>query len=90
MRTLLLAQTRRTRIPAGLPEGAVCGNKTGTLRGIVNDVAFVEAPGGLRYALAVLISKGGADDPTSRSIAKLSKRVYDLITAAPSAPANGG
>jgi beta-lactamase class A len=81
MRTLLLAQTRRTRIPAGLPEGAVSGNKTGTLRGIVNDVAFVETPGGLRYAMAVLITNAGEDAATSKAIAGLSRKVYDLLTA---------
>ena len=86
MRTLLLAQTRRTRIPAGLPAGTVCGNKTGTLRGIINDVAFVEPPSGPRYAVAVLISKGGADTPTSRAIAKLSKQVYELLNTEATKP----
>lgn len=80
MRSLLLAQTRRTRIPAGLPEGVVVGNKTGTLRGIVNDAAFVEPPGGPRYAIAVLVTKAGSDTATSRALARLSRKVYEAIT----------
>jgi beta-lactamase class A len=79
LRALLLAQTRRTRIPAGLPEGAVAGNKTGSLRGIVNDVGFVERPGGPRYALAVLVSGAGSDSVTSQAIARLSRRVWDAL-----------
>jgi len=85
MRALLLAQTRRTRIPAGLPGTATAGNKTGTLRGIVNDAAFVEAPDGRRYAIAVLVSGAGNDEATSRAIARLSTEVYELIASAPAA-----
>lgn len=81
MRGLLLAQTRRTRIPAGLPEGTVVGNKTGTLRGIVNDAAFIEPPGGPRYALAVLVTQAGSDTATSRALARLSRKVYETVTA---------
>lgn len=79
MRALLLAQERRTRIPAGLPPEAVVGNKTGTLRGIVNDVGFVEVPGGRRYALAVLVSEAGSDAATSRAIARLSSKTYEFL-----------
>lgn len=80
MRGLLLAQKRRTRLPAGLPEGITVGNKTGTLRGIVNDAAFVEPPGGPRYAIAVLVTKAGSDTATSRAIARLSRKVYEAVT----------
>lgn len=84
MRTLLIDQTRRTRIPAGLPAGVVCGNKTGTLRGVVNDVAFVEIPNGRRYALAILVSNAGSDEATSREMARLSGEVYAVL--APTVP----
>ena len=86
MRELLLAQTRRTRLPAELPEDVVVGNKTGTLRGIVNDAAFVEPPGGPRYAIAVLVSRAGSDAATSRAIARLSRKVYETITGAEAKP----
>ncbi len=88
MRRLLLDQTRRARIPAGLPAGTVVGNKTGTLNGVVNDVAFVEAPRGKRYALAVLITRAGAEGPAAQAIARLSRKVYDFVTG--SATAQGG
>jgi beta-lactamase class A len=83
MRSLLLAQTRRTRIPAGTPDLATVGNKTGTLRGIVNDAAFVETPDGRRYAIVVLVSNAGGDVATSSAIARLSGEVYELIASAP-------
>lgn len=81
MRGLLLAQTRRTRLPAELPPDVPVGNKTGTLRGIVNDAAFIEPPGGPRYALAVLVSHAGSDAATSRALARLSRKVYEEITS---------
>lgn len=87
MRSLLLAQTRRTRIPSGAPAIATVGNKTGTLLGIVNDAAFVETPDGRRYAIAVLVSNAGGDVATSNAIARLSGEVYELIASAPAASA---
>jgi beta-lactamase class A len=88
MRSLLLAQTRRTRIPAGTPPLATVGNKTGTLRGVVNDAAFVETPEGRRYAIAILVSNAGGDASTSRAVARLSGEVYALISSAPAAEAS--
>lgn len=80
LREFLLSQTRRARIPAGLPKEAVVGNKTGTLRGLVHDMAFVEPPGGPRYALAVLISQTGPEERANRAIARISKVVYAAVT----------
>jgi beta-lactamase class A len=76
MRKLLLASERRTRIPAGLPEGVPVGNKTGTLNGVVDDVAFVELPEGRKYALAILVEQARGDEPVSRAIADLSRKIY--------------
>jgi beta-lactamase class A len=81
MRKLLLASERRTRIPAGLPEGVVVGNKTGTLNGIVDDVAFVELPDGRKYALAVLVEQARGDEPVSRAISDLSRKIYEALNA---------
>jgi beta-lactamase class A len=89
MRRLLLDQTRRARIPAGLPNGVIVGNKTGTLNGIVNDVAFVEIPGGRRYALAVLISGAGPEGAAAQAIARLSRKVYGFVTSPPATPPGG-
>lgn len=81
LREFLLTQTRRARIPAGLPKDAVVGNKTGTLRGLVHDVAYVVPPEGPTYALAVLISQAGPEARANRAIARISKVVYAAVTA---------
>ena len=80
MRELLLAQTRRARIPAGLPKGVTCGNKTGTWGGAVNDVAFVEPSGAPRYALAVFLADAGPRPRAEKTIAKLSAAVHRFVT----------
>lgn len=86
MRRVLEASERRTRIPAGLPEGVISGNKTGTLNGIVNDVAFVQLPDGRAYALAVLVDRAGPDETTSAAIATLSRRLYERLLPTQPAP----
>jgi beta-lactamase class A len=88
MRRTLLGQTRRTRIPAGVPKEAQVGNKTGTLRGILNDVALVEPPEGARYAVAVLVNHAGPDASTSAAIARFSRRVYGRLVTASEEPAS--
>jgi beta-lactamase class A len=79
MRQVLLEQERRSRIPAGLPPEVSVGNKTGTLNGLVHDVAFVETPHGVRYALAVLISGARREVAADGSIARISQKVYEYL-----------
>lgn len=43
---LLKAQTRRSKIPAGIPSGVVVANKTGELSDVENDAAIIYAPQG--------------------------------------------
>lgn len=81
MRHLLLSQHWRERIPAELPADAVVGNKTGTMQGLLHDVAFVEPPGGGRYTFAVLIERQTRADVRSEVIAGLSRKVYDYLTS---------
>lgn len=47
----------RTRIPAAIPPPfrQRVANKTGTISGVVNDMALVEGPGGKRYVLTILM-----------------------------------
>jgi beta-lactamase class A len=80
MRRLLLDQHWRSRIPAGIPEEATVGNKTGTMNGLLHDVAFVETPAGLRYTIAVLIQRESPDAVRAEAIAWLSQRVYEYLT----------
>ena len=74
MRALLLDQTIRDGIPAGLPPGvaSATGNKTGTWPGMTADVAFVETSSG-RYVLAVF-ADGDWNWPLVRDI---SSAVYE-------------
>lgn len=88
MRKLLLAQHWRERIPGRLPKGVVVGNKTGTMSNLLHDVAFIEAPGGLRYYLAVFIERQDRSHARSEEIARLSRHVYDYLTGAPTLPAS--
>jgi beta-lactamase class A len=89
MRRLLLAQRWRERVPALLPKEAVCGNKTGTMSNLLHDLAFVEAPNGVRYTIAVFIERADRAACKSEAIAALSRRVYDYLTAT-APPDTGG
>ena len=78
MRGLLLEQTIRDGLPAGLPveTAAVTGNKTGTWLGTTGDVAFVETPGGT-YVIAVF-AEGDWNWPLLRD---LSAAVFDAMAS---------
>lgn len=70
---LLLRQTVRNRIPAGLPGGVSVANKTGDWENATHDVAIVLAPFGT-YVIAVLSEQGSATP-----IAELSAAVYRYL-----------
>ena len=70
MLSLLKAQTRTWKIPAGVPSGVVTANKTGELDEVNNDAAIIFAPYGT-YVLVVLTSGG-----TIADIKRLSSLVY--------------
>lgn len=70
-----------SRIPALLPKGTVVAHKTGTIRGVRNDVGVVEAPNG-PYAVAILTRGVPSDIRTDVAIAEISLAIYeDLSTA---------
>ena len=65
------------RIPAHLPTGVVCAHKTGSLRGVRNDVGIIYPPGGPAYALAIL-TKGAPDGVAgTRLVGDVSKVIYE-------------
>lgn len=72
---LLERQTRRSKIPAGLPDGVRCGNKTGELAGVENDAAIVWTETGA-YALCVMVEDTPAPGATQTQIAALSQMIY--------------
>ena len=72
---LLLNQEHLDKIPAGLPEGTKCANKTGDTDEFQHDAAIVYSPGG-DYIIAVMSSNCGA---AISNIQDISKTVYEYF-----------
>ncbi|MGN0153612.1 MAG: serine hydrolase [Lachnospiraceae bacterium] len=72
---LLLNQTHINKIPAGLPEGTKCANKTGDTNEVQHDAAIVYSPN-RTYIICVMSSNCGAAIP---NIQKISKTVYEYF-----------
>ena len=71
-------QERRGKIPAGLPEGAMCANKTGELEDAEHDAAIVSTDKG-DYAICVM-SSGLNDTAAARGeIVEISGLVYQSM-----------
>ncbi|WP_256837738.1 class A beta-lactamase [Sphingopyxis sp. KK2] len=54
---MVASKTGLARIRAGLPAGWLSGDKTGSCGNAYNDVAFVEAPDGGKYVIAVYLDR---------------------------------
>lgn len=90
MLDLLMAQTRTSKIPGGLPAGTVTANKTGEIDGVENDVAIVFASSDTSaaidgtaatgdYVLAV-VSEDVPDSAAAQAeIRELSGTVWDAM-----------
>lgn len=68
-----------TKIPAGLPEGTVCANKTGELARVENDTAIVFAPGG-DYIFCVMSDRVSAGNAQAE-IKEMSGIIYETLGA---------
>lgn len=75
---MLLAQQTRYKIPAGLPEGVLCGNKTGEMDTTENDAAIIYAPD-CDYILVVLSNGWSSKDQAVTRIQAVSSLVYDYL-----------
>ncbi|MBO7711662.1 MAG: serine hydrolase [Lachnospiraceae bacterium] len=78
MAGLLKRQTRRSKIPAGIPAGVVVANKTGETDETCHDAAIVyakKAP----YILVVMVTDPGAAWTHDSQIADISRIVYQAI-----------
>lgn len=75
----LKQQERKTKIPAGIPEGVVTANKTGELENVENDVAIVYAD---KHPYIIGIMTNNLDDSSAGRtwIVETSKKVYDFFT----------
>lgn len=75
---MLLAQQTRYKIPAGLPEGVLCGNKTGEMDTTENDAAIIYAED-CDYILVVLSNGWSSKDQAITRIQSVSSLVYDYL-----------
>lgn len=78
MEDMLLNQHTRYKIPAGLPEGVLCGNKTGEMDATENDAAIIFA-GDCDYILVVLSSDWNSKDEAISRIKSISSMVYEFL-----------
>ena len=74
MLKLLKAQTRRSKIPSGVPDGVTVANKTGELGDVQNDAAIVYSGGD--YVI-VTLSKGVSESEGIDTIKNISKMTYE-------------
>ena len=74
MMELLLAQTRRSKIPAGIPDGVQVGNKTGELDDVQNDAAIVYAE--KPYVVCIMAEGVSGTEGPVQAIASLSQVIY--------------
>lgn len=78
MLELLKQQTRQSKIPAGLPNGVVCANKTGELSNVENDVAIVFSPK-TDYILCVMSNDVPNTANARNCIVAISELVYNYF-----------
>ena len=74
MLKLLKAQTRRSKIPAGVPDGVTVANKTGELGDVQNDAAIVYSGGD--YVI-VTMSEGVSESDGIETIKNISRMTYE-------------
>ncbi|HEY0594690.1 class A beta-lactamase [Sphingopyxis sp.] len=65
---MIESQTGLKRIRAGLPQGWIAGDKTGSCGNAYNDVAFVETPGGGKYVIAMYLDRPTVEGDTASAI----------------------
>lgn len=73
---MIESETGLKRIRAGLSQGWLAGDKTGTCGTAYNDVAFVEEPGGAKYMIAVYLDRPAVEgDAANAAIAAVARAV---------------
>lgn len=81
MLKILLAQEFNSMIPAMLPSAAHIAHKTGEISTCTHDGGLVLLPGRRPYAVAILTEHPPGLDDTQKLVAKVSRMVYEFITA---------
>lgn len=77
MKNLLLRQTRRWKIPAGIPSGIKVANKTGETSTVQHDMAIVYGKK-TDYVICVFSSTGSESYAVPR-IQSISRTVYQYL-----------
>jgi len=81
MLDILLAQEFNSMIPALLPDSAHVAHKTGEISTCTHDAGLVLLPGRRPYAVAILTEHPPGLDDTQKTVAKVSRAIYEFITA---------
>lgn len=76
----LKAQTRTTKIPAGVPSSVVTANKTGELSTVENDAAIIWSSDST-YVLCVMSSDWSSASVARANIVKISSAVYNYLNS---------
>ncbi|MGZ3499028.1 MAG: serine hydrolase [Vulcanimicrobiaceae bacterium] len=79
MLNIMLGQTDRDAIPAGLPRGVACANKTGEIDGTRNDVAVIDPFGDTPYVLSVFTEALSDYDGAYSAIRRVSRLIYTRL-----------
>lgn len=75
---MMLNQNTRYKIPRGLPEGVLCGNKSGEMDTTENDAAIIYGDS-CDYILVVLSSDWNSKDEAISRIQSISALVYEYL-----------
>ncbi len=81
MLDILFAQEFNSMIPALLPDQAQVAHKTGEISTCTHDAGLVLLPGRRPYAIAILTEHPAGLDDTPKTVAKVSRAIYEFITA---------
>jgi beta-lactamase class A len=81
MLDILFAQEFNSMIPSLLPGSARVAHKTGEISTCTHDAGLVLLPGRRPYAVAILTEHPPGLDDTQKLVAKVSRLVYECITA---------
>lgn len=81
MLDILFAQEFNSMIPALLPDGTPVAHKTGEISTCTHDGGLILPPGRRPYAVAILTEHPAGLDHTQKTVAKVSRMVYEFITA---------
>ncbi|MEL7109190.1 MAG: serine hydrolase [Pseudomonadota bacterium] len=80
VRHMLRNNLRNERIPKRLPDSAVIAHKTGTLNGLMHDIAIVDSPEAAYY-LIVLADRLPDGHDFAGDIARFSEEIYYIMAA---------